>query len=313
MNLGRVEYRGSSWLSQHRTSNTPPVRWLAFALLGGCVFTPATVYASTCELRPDLCDLTVTSFTEQADLERAIDVVILGDGFQDRYQDAGAWQAEADDVIATFKGQSNAEVYAAVPALYNFHVVDVLSETTNVGNSDFSDTALGMGVSGLIRANSSSVNLAALNAPDVDVIVAVANSTSGRANANFPVALATGGRMRLSRQTGPISHEMGHALFQLADEYVENGRCSVPAESAIVDERNVTTGPECRKFSQTPGAGCVAGGRYCSSGVFRSASGCLMRSGGNAAPCPVCAETIRQMSVEKLSGEDFANPWIALS
>lgn len=274
----------------------------------------ALARAHTCELRPDLCNLTVTSFYEQSDLERAIDVVILGDGFQDAYGEDGAWRTEADDVIATFKAQTATGIYDAVPGLYNFHVVDVVSAGTDVTNSDTDDTALGMKSTGLITANESALSLAALNAPDVDVIVAVANATGGRANANFPYGIATGGRMRLSRSTGPISHEMGHALFHLADEYVESSRCTAPpAESALVDERNVTTDPTCAKFAQTPGASCIEGGRYCGSGVFRSASGCLMRSSGNRATCPACAAAIREMSVERLSGADFANPWAVVS
>ncbi len=288
------------------------MRFLVPALVAA-VLPLRAAHAFNCDARPDLCNLTVTSFNEQPDFGRAIDVVIVGDGFLDAYADDGPWKAEADDVIATFKAQSNTGIYGAVSGLYNFHVVDALSATTNVGNDDRSDTALGMRVSGMISASSSSVNLAALNAPDVDVVIAVANSTSGRANASFPYALATGGRIRMSRRTGPVSHEMGHALFQLADEYEEAGLCSgAPSEVSIVDERNVTTDPSCTKFAQTPGAGCIEGARYCSSGVYRSAGSCLMRSSGNASTCPVCAQTIREMSVERLSGADFATPWVVV-
>jgi len=259
-----------------------------------------------CTNNPGLCNLTVHSTIAQADLDVAIDIVLIGDGFLD----VASWTVAADDAIARLL--SGAAGYTTrVPGLINIHVVDVLSTTNQVGNADLTDTALGMNVSGsFINADASRVNLAALNAPDVDVVVTIANSGSGRANANYNTQLATGGVARLSRDVSPINHELGHALFHLADEYIEAGLCSgTPSEVSLILEANVTTDPACFKFADAPGAGCVEGGKYCGTGVFRSASGCMMRSSGGA-PCPACDHEIADVLRERRSGRDLANPWM---
>ena len=276
---------------------------LALALLS------ASAARADCSTTPTLCNLPVTSTIEEPDLDQAIDIVLVGDGFTD----ATSWAAVAANAIATIKAQGNTGVYGSVPGLYNFHVVTVLSATTDVSDTDLTDTALGMKVAGsYITSDSSRVLTAAMNAPDVDVTIAIANG-SGRANANYPAGLATGGSVRLGSDLSPVSHELGHALIHLADEYIESGLCSSPpTEGSLVSERNVTTDPSCRKFSSTAGAGCVLGGKYCASGVYRSASGCLMASSGNTTPCPVCRRAILETLLEKQSGTDHAEPWAAV-
>lgn len=273
----------------------------ALAALGALL---AATLALPAQAQPcALCDLPVHSTIEQADLDVAIDVVLVGDGFTD----ATSWGTTASGVISTFKG-SAAGIYGAVPNVFNFHVVDVISATTDVGDNDTSDTALGMKVGGpFITANQGAVNQAALNAPDVDVVVAVANSGSGRANANFPFQLASGGTIRLSRSAGPISHEMGHAAFHLSDEYVESALCQTPGEASLLLEANTTTDPTCFKFAGLSGATCNQGAVYCSSGVFRSASNCLMRSGST--PCPACTREIEDVLLERRTRSDVAPPW----
>src|SRR5687767_4364034 len=76
---------------------------------------------ANCSLDPSLCGLSVTSTIEQADLDIAIDVVLVGDGFTT----ASAWSSAANAAINTFKTQTGAAIYAAVPSVYNFHVVNV--------------------------------------------------------------------------------------------------------------------------------------------------------------------------------------------
>jgi MYXO-CTERM domain-containing protein len=275
---------------------------LLLALLGGAA---RSVEAQTGCTNPALCGLPVASTTNQADLAVAIDVVLVGDGFIDMTD----WHAVAAGAIAGFQG-AGSNMYGRVPGLYNFHVVDVVSAGTDVSNTDVADTALGMRVSGpFITVDQGRANLAALNAPDVDVVVAIANSGGGRANANYPSQLASGGTVRLSRNTGVLTHELGHALFHLADEYEETALCSSPTEGLMLREPNVTTDATCHKFAGIPGAACVQGGRYCSTGTYRSAATCFMRT-NNGAACPACARELDEVLRERRSQRDWAPPWL---
>lgn len=262
--------------------------------------------AFNCTINPQLCGLPVNSTVEQADLDAAIDVVLVGDGFVDMPQ----WQSAAANAVARFKEQTATGIYQ--PNLYNFHVVDVVSATTDIGDADLTDTALGGRSAAILTVDMGKANLAALNAPDVDVVVVILNG-GGRANANFPIQAASGGSMRLSTDPNPISHEMGHALIRLADEYVESGACRNPTEAAIADLRNVTATAGCAKFSTTAGAQCHEGGQYCGTGVWRSYSSCLMRASGNAATCPVCARAIAETLTGRMSGADVTEPWVAVN
>ncbi|MCC7385275.1 MAG: hypothetical protein IT384_25730 [Deltaproteobacteria bacterium] len=262
--------------------------------------------AQTCATAPELCNLTVHSTTEQADLGVAIDVVLVGDGFTD----AASFNSLASSAISQFRSATTG-IYTRVPGLFNFHVVEVISATTDVADADLTDTALGMDVSGpFIRAHGGRANLAALNAPDVDVVVALANAGSGRANANYNTQLASGGMVRLSQNVGVLTHELGHALIHLADEYVEAGLCAgTPSESLMLAEANVTTDASCYKFQEASGAQCLAGARYCASGAYRSASGCFMRS-NNGAACPACDHEIDEVLAQRRTQRDLAPPWV---
>ena len=274
----------------------------AFGLLAALLV--AARAEADCISTPSLCNLAVTTTTEQPALDRAIDVVLVGDGFTDMTE----WASTAANAIATFKSQSVSTVYGAVPGVYNFHVVQVVSATNDVFDADLTDTALGMNVSGpYITADGSRVATAALNAPDVDVVIAIARGT-GRANAFYPSQLASGATIRIG-DPSPISHELGHALIHVADEYVEAGLCFNPGEAITLAERNVTADATCARFGTTPGSVCTQGARYCANSMYRSASACLMASSGNNAPCPACRKAIRDTLVEKKTGVDQADPW----
>ncbi|MBK6690218.1 MAG: hypothetical protein IPG45_37480 [Deltaproteobacteria bacterium] len=260
---------------------------------------------SGCVANPTLCNLNVVSTIEQADLDVAIDVVLVGDGFTN----AVDWQNTATGLINQFRAAPS-NMYGRFPNLFNFHVVDVISATSDVGDADTTDTALGMQVSGpYINADGGRVNLAALNAPDVDVVISVANSGSGRANANYNSQLASGGVVRMRVGGDVITHELGHALFRLADEYEEASLCNAQNESSLLLEPNVTAENSCYKFQGIAGAGCVQGGKYCSAGIWRSAGGCFMRSNTGGA-CPACNREIEEVLRERRSRADWAAPWV---
>lgn len=290
----------------------PPLRLAGLCLLvagAGTLGFIGGASAQNCTTAPELCNLPVHSTTEQADLQVAIDVVLVGDGFTD----AASFNSLASSAISQFRSATTG-IYTRIPGIFNFHVVEVISATTDVADADLTDTALGMDVSGpFIRAHGGRANLAALNAPDVDVVVAIANAGSGRANANYNTQLASGGMVRLSRNVGVLTHELGHALIHLADEYVEAGLCAgTPSEPLMLTEANVTADASCYKFQGSTGAQCLVGARYCASGAYRSASGCFMRS-NNGAACPACDHEIDEVLAQRRAQRDLAPPWVITS
>ncbi|MEO1267810.1 MAG: Ig-like domain-containing protein [Myxococcota bacterium] len=291
--------------------NKPIVAWcvqVGIAIVLSCAGA-VTAYAQCNHGEEALCDLNVTSLIEQPELNRAVDVVLVGDGFIDME----VWQQAALEMIAVIREeQADTTIYPAVEEVYNFHIVDVVSESTDVTNDDTQDTPLGMRVQGFgfIAANNYYASLAAANAPDVDVVYAIANATGGRANANYPSSLTTGGSVRMSRSTVHATHELGHAVFRLADEYTEDSACNASnTEAGLVSLRNVTRDPQCGKFANAPGSDCVEGNYYCRMGHYRAASQCVMRSSGNNAPCPVCRGAIEEMLLARRTGGDFGDPW----
>ena len=260
---------------------------------------------------PTLCELPARSDLEQPNLERAVDIVLVGDGFTD----LDDWHAVAADHIAAIRERQQAtRVYASLAGVYNFHVVDVASQTNEVADDDLRDTALGARATGreLITADQFRAALAALAAPDVDVVYLIVNTDAGRANATFPSTLASGGTVRMPRDPRPASHELGHAVMRLADEYIEDQFCQGGGEIAAWHIRNVTADPLCYRWSDVDGAQCIEGNVYCRRGFYRAAPGCLMRASGNTAPCPVCRDTMERTLLQRRTLTDHADPWPAI-
>lgn len=285
---------------------------LALAASALCLLGLASQAQAQCDPNyPELCDLEVTSQIEQPDLAYAVDIVFVGDGFTDQE----SWRQSALAMIATIREQTLSYIYPAVPEVFNFHIVDVISQTNEVTDEDTDDTALGMRASGsgFISVNQYKAGLAAANAPDVDVVFAIANTNGGRANANYPSALATGGSVRMSNNTSAATHELGHAIVRLADEYLEESNCRENNEGQLADLRNVTQEPTCQKYTTTPGTTCEEGNHYCRRGKYRAAQQCLMRSNGDVEPCPVCRRAMEDMLLQRRTGQDSAEPWAAFS
>ncbi len=308
------------------------------SLLIALTFVPTRVARAqdaTCETYPGLCGLTVTSLPDNAaDLAWAIDVVVVGDGF-DLSTGGGLteWRAQAQLLVDTFTAQSQAAIASGTTpggvsraAIFNFHMVDVSSATNDFADSDLFDTALGTQlVSGYIFADTARANLAALNAPDVDVVVMIANVATGTANSFLPTTLARGGSIRISRNFLSISHEMGHALAGLHDEYALSTCATPPTETQLVAKRNVTAEPTCVKFlATTPGFACdvldrgvsccVEGAAYCTSGVYRPAPSCqMLDSSDDVAFCPVCRHALDAVLDERALGIDVAVPWAVVT
>jgi hypothetical protein len=225
-----------------------------------------------------------------------IDVVFVGDGYT-----AGELGTYSNHVAAQVLAFFQEQPYAAYQDYFNVHQIDVVSNESGVDNDPIQgierDTALNMGFfcSGIERLLCVNVGLAygfANNAPDVDLVAALANSTKygGAGYTSSDLATASGGN---SAATEVLLHEFGHAMGNLADEYhysdgATHGGGEVPEPNAsfrtAAEMQNLST-----KWFRWLGVndpafdGLVStyeGARYQQFGLYRPTSNSLMRNLG---------------------------------
>ena len=169
------------------------------------------------------------------DTAEKIDLVFLGDGFTSAQQDA--FNARVDEAVAAFM---NAHPLQALRSAFNIHRVNVSSPESgtdkfakcgdaDTGDSDVSrrtamDSGYCNGGTGTIYRcmGSSNHSLAqgfAANAPDDDIVIVLVND-GGHGGCAF------GGLTYFTLTSSfadIVVHELGHAVFGLADEYRYDG------------------------------------------------------------------------------------------
>lgn len=148
-----------------------------------------------------------------------INLVFVGDGYTEAQMDL-YWQ-HVENVIGPFLAESPLDRYADY---FNVHVVEVISNESGIDEIDkniYRDTALDMsigcsGIDRLLCVDYSKAWTAAGNAPGLDVVLVLANSTR----------YGGAGYTRLCTLSGANTsavelalHEFGHAFANLADEY----------------------------------------------------------------------------------------------
>lgn len=163
----------------------------------------------------------VTTIRDNGPTSNRIDVVLLGDGYTAGQM--GSYAAHVGNVVNPFFAQEPLNAYANY---FNVHRVDVTSIDSGVDEIDlniFKNTALDMaygcfGIDRLLCINVSKAVAAASSAPDVDQILALANSTR-YGGAGYPASdLGTlAGNNSLALEIA--LHEFGHSFADLADEY----------------------------------------------------------------------------------------------
>lgn len=81
-----------------------------------------------------------------------------------------------------------------------------------------------------------------------------------------------------------VIHELGHALFNLADEYVDASRCDISRAGNRLNTTKNAGNPPWRSIVGTT----FEGAEYCATGVYRAEQRCLMR---DTTPrfCSVCS------------------------
>ncbi len=163
-----------------------------------------------------------TTTLDNGDPANRIDLVTVGDGYTAAQLSAYATHAANwENAFLTTPPFSLYQNY------FNFHRVDVISAESGVDHDPtfptFRNTALGMGfwcnnIERLLCVNVGLAYQYANNAPDVNQVIAIANSTK-YGGAGYPsndLATLAGGN-NSSREIA--LHELGHSLGNLADEY----------------------------------------------------------------------------------------------
>lgn len=236
---------------------------------------------------------TVTTVVNNGTTESRYDIVILGDGYQANEQN------KFDQDVQTFlTGMFQKAPYNIFAAYYNVHTVFRASQDSGADRPDesppvFVNTAYEAtyNYAGTARClyiqNTSQALADAALAPATEgrILVMVNDTRYGGCASTFAVSY-TGSQM-----VEVQSHEIGHSLGLLADEYEYAGQTYGGPEPA---SPNLTLSPTGQKWSHwhgTQGISAFEGGGYNEFGIYRPRVDCLMRSLGQVL-CRVCQENI---------------------
>ena len=151
--------------------------------------------------------------------ENRIDIVCVGDGYTADEMDV--YLGHVQNVITSFFLEEPLDIYADY---FNVHVVEVISNESGVDEPDYEiyrDTALDMtfncfGTPRLLCVDYSKAWTAAENARDVDLVLALANTTRYGGAGYSKLSTLAGGN---SSAIEIALHEFGHSFAGLADEY----------------------------------------------------------------------------------------------
>lgn len=207
-------------------------------LSGGYVWMPSLDKSHL----PDKAAAPWTTVMDNGDPANRIDIVCVGDGYTGAEIDLYAGQVDA--AVAEF---FLCEPFATYKTLFNVHRVDVVSNESGVDNDPTlgieRDTALDMAffcsnIERLLCVNVTTAYSYAENAPDIDQVLALANSTKYGGAGYSTSDLATFSAGNASSLEVAL-HEMGHSLGDLADEYYYNDGSTYTGSEPR--DRNVST------------------------------------------------------------------------
>lgn len=277
------------------------------------------------------------------DTAEKIDLVFLGDGFTSAQQNA--FNARVDEAVAAFM---NAHPLQALRSAFNIHRVNVSSPESgtdkfatcggeDTGDSDVSRrTAMDSGYCNGGNASvyrcmgSSDHSLAqgfAANAPDDDIVIVLVNDGGHGGCAFGGITFFT----LTSSFADIVVHELGHAVFGLADEYRYDGDDIYPHGEPGAPNVTIGTNRVSLKWrdlvlpstaiptqNQAPNCGAGAGlpdrnvdadlvgtfesASYSRCGIFRPQHACRMRESDQQF-CSVCRRAVIRRLAGKLSGE----------
>lgn len=204
--------------------------------------------------RPDVTLGTIrsafTTILDNGPPSNRVDLVFVGDGYT--AGELGLYAGAVDNALASLIA---AEPFQSYSPLINVHRVDVISNDSGVDHDPvypiWRDTAMDMGFwcSGMERLLCIDLTLAyqfAYNAPDVDQVLAAANSTKyGGAAYRF----GTDGKL-VTFSAGnfyageTLLHEIGHSLGNLADEYDYGDGTTYTGPEPVEPNISILTAPQ---------------------------------------------------------------------
>lgn len=232
--------------------------------------------------------------------DNRIDLVFVGDGYTT--SELGLYSSQVQnmwDRIVSY------EPFAAYKDHFNVYQVNVISPESGVDGDPqgtFRDTALDMGfwcggTERLLCVDVSKAWQYASNAPDVDQVIALANTYKygGAGYRSSDVATVSGGH-HLGGQV--LVHELGHSLGNLADEYVYNEGTTYTGSEPAARNLSIHARPELAAGQHkwfrwlgepSPDGGLVdtfEGASPGSFGIYRPTAASLMRTLGSVFNLP---------------------------
>ncbi len=249
-----------------------------------------------CDRFPELCNLPVASKSSDADLKRAIDVVFVSDGFTK--DNIGEYRQQVDKLTVALISDSRT-ILSRAGQLVNIHKVELLSNSSEPRDRVLRSCTDDRDGSKFSAGDDFRVVRAAANAPDADLIIVLVNRTGEwREGVSEPAYGAPIVRIGKNILPAIVSHEMGHILLALADEYVELD--GVAPMSAVLAQTTSRGQPNLSlSVDESWGGlvqGAVEGGGRFAKGFFRPTNSCVMNDLYTAKEfCPVCANQLDEM------------------
>ncbi len=241
---------------------------------------PASAYAG----------VPVTTIVDNGPVENRIDLVFVGDGYT--APQLGSYASQVQGILPVFFGEAPLDAYASY---FNVHRVDVVSVESGVDNDPVQgilrQTAMDMAywcsnIERLLCISTGKAAAFAANAPDVDQILALANSTK-YGGAGYPgfdlgtLAAANSSAIEVAL------HEFGHSFANLADEYDYGGSTTWGGGEPSTENVSILTAAEMAlagtKWSHwlsEPNVGTFEGANYSVFGIYRPTNNSLMRNLG---------------------------------
>ena len=167
----------------------------------------------------DASQWNATTILDSGPSTNRIDIVFVGDGYT--ASEIADYSTHVDNILITFMAE---EPLVAYSNYFNIHQVDVISNESGIDEIDkgiYRDTALDMAygchnTTNLLCIDKIKALAAALQAPDIDEIIGLANSTRYAGTGGGIIAILPG-----NNEDSPTIalHEFGHSLAELGDEY----------------------------------------------------------------------------------------------
>ncbi len=230
----------------------------------------------------------VTTLIDNGPSANRVDIVLLGDGYTE--SELGDYATQVNNVLALFMQE---EPLAAYASYVNVHRVDVISNESGVDNDPEEgverDTALDMnyfcgGTERLLCINVSKAITAAALAPDMDQILALANSSKygGAGYASSDLATLSGNN---SSSVEVALHEFGHSFANLADEYDYGGgptytgpEPTQPNISIYDADDQLGLQTKWYRWLDLPEVDAFEGAHYCLYGIYRPTNSSKMQA-----------------------------------